>query len=106
MSLSILKATISSYEPNCMSDDDASNLEQLLSLPAFSSLYKLVEDKLEKYWEWLQANPRCEFEKPKKDSKVGVVEKKQNPTLGVIDKSSRVIWFQVDPKSGLLTPAK
>jgi hypothetical protein len=107
MSLPLLKATIDSFHPTHMSDEDADNLELLLELPAFASLRDLVEEKIEAYWDWLRANPRCEFEKPKAKGKVApkAAPKQQEAPKG-LDPNRPIMWFQVDPKTGILTPVK
>ena len=61
MSIALLKATIETYKPNRMSDEDASNLELLLSLEAFADVWDLVESKLEEFYEYLRCHPQYEF---------------------------------------------
>jgi len=108
MTLPLLKQTIENYHPERMSDEDADNLEMLLELPAFASLRDLVEAKIEAYWDWLRKNPRCAFEKPKAKSKgkQKVAPKATPKQQDVPWDSANIIWFKVDPKSGLLTPVK
>jgi hypothetical protein len=107
MTLPLLKQTLESFQPTHMSDEDADNLELLLELPAFASLHALVEEKIEAYWDWLRANPRCKFEKPKAKVKQKAAPQpapKQAPEGW--DPNGPIIWFHKDPKSGLLTPVK
>ena len=107
MTLPLLKQTLESYIPNRMSDEDADNLELLLELPAFAALRDLVEAKIEAYYEWLRANPRCEFEKPKAKVKAQPqAKRKPSDTPEGLDPNRPIIWFRVDPKSRLLTPLK
>jgi hypothetical protein len=61
MSIDLLKATIDTYKPSRMSDEDASNLELLLTLPAFESVWDLVESKLEEFYEYLRCHPQYAF---------------------------------------------
>lgn len=61
MSLPLLKATIDSFVPGRMTEDDANGLELLLTLPAFEPLWSLVEDKLEAFYDHLHAHPAFDF---------------------------------------------
>jgi len=107
MTLPLLKQTLESYSPSHMSDEDADNLELLLELPAFATLRDLVEKKIEAYYEWLRANPRCKFDKPKAKVKQKVApEAAPKQTPEGLDPSYPIMWFNLDPKSGLLTPVK
>ena len=107
MTLPLLKQTLESYQPTHMSDEDADNLELLLELPAFASLHALVEEKIEAYWDWLRKNPRCDFQKPKAKVKQKVApEAAPKQTPEGLDPSYPIMWFKLDPKSGLLTPVK
>jgi len=110
MTLPLLKQTIESFQPTHMSDEDADNLELLLELPAFATLHDQIEAKIEAYWEWLQANPRCKFDKPKAKVKVQPQAKRQPSDTPKrpegLDPDMPILWFHVDPKSGLLTPVK
>lgn len=108
MTLPLLKQTLESYIPNRMSDEDADNLELLLELPAFAPVHDLVEEKIEAYWDWLRKNPRCAFEKPKAKSKgkQKVAPKATPKQQDVPWDSANIIWFKIDPKTGILTPVK
>ena len=110
MTLPLLKQTIESFQPTHMSDEDADNLELLLELPAFASLRDLVEEKIVAYWDWLRANPRVKFDKPKAKVKPQPqAQRKPSDTPRRpegLNPDLPIIWFQVDPKSGLLTPVK
>jgi len=106
MTLPLLKQTLENYHPERMSDEDADNLELLLELPTFASLHALVEEKIEAYWDWLRKNPRCKFDKPKAKVKQKAAPKAAPKQPDVPWDSANIMWFKVDPKSGLLTPVK
>ena len=68
MTIALLEATIDSYIPNSMTDEDDSNLSLMLTLDAFKSLHGAIRAKLEDYQMFLRRNPRCDFGEPAKET--------------------------------------
>ena len=106
MSLPLLQATLESYNPARMSDEDAFNLELLLELPAFQPVWDLVESKLEAFYQHLQSHPQYVFDGEKATEKPLPVtpqrKKKQTEASTKTDPKPLTMTFRV--VNGLLVP--